>query len=495
MPKDVASTSSDGSCCGARSGRTTTEPRAVVDDRRGATRIAPEVPASRWRRRRSDRQLLRSSRSRSAAGYAVRTSSASYSTDAAGAATSRQRRPARWTTSSAEYNGRSSRVDHPRASDHGARPERRPSGPPRPAWRAGRPRGPGPGTRARHRRRSGRPAPGWRPAPLGGAGQRPARAAAGSIHASTIRCTPGVSAGTALVPAWASTPTTCDVGTRRPRTHRATKIWHPLRVTVGRRRRAWMSWSSGKDSAMALHVARTERELDVRRCSSPMNADADRVAMHAVRRELLDAQAARLGASAPRRRHPVAVPERRVRGRDDAAIATCRATTGVEQMVFGDLFLEDIRDYREDPLRRHRDHPGVPAVGATDRPLARDMLAAGVRAVLTCVDPRCCPPEFAGRAFDEALLAELPRRRRSVRRAGRVPHVRVGRARVRGRRSTSRSARSSSATGSCSATSAYGDGRPLRWSAPSEHGSAALEGAGMDVTRWTRTRRPSTTSR
>jgi len=168
-----------------------------------------------------------------------------------------------------------------------------------------------------------------------------------------------------------------------------------------------MSWSSGKDSAMALHAVRTQNDLDVTALLVTMNAEADRIAMHAVRRELLAAQAARLDLPV----HVVDIPSPCPNDVYEAAMTGALAVArdaGVERMVFGDLFLEDVRDYRETRLA----DTGITAVfplwgRPTDR-LARDMLGAGVRAVLTCIDPTVLDPELAGRAFDEALLAELP---------------------------------------------------------------------------------------
>lgn len=171
--------------------------------------------------------------------------------------------------------------------------------------------------------------------------------------------------------------------------------------------RAWMSWSTGKDSAFALHVVRAGEEIDVRALLVTVNADADRVAMHAVRRRLLEAQARRLGLPL----HVVEIPspcsndvyEERMA----AAVAMARETA-VELMVFGDLFLEDVRAYREDRLSGTGIAPVFPLWGRPTHLLARDMLTAGVQAVVTCVDPRVLSAEFIGRSFDESFLADLP---------------------------------------------------------------------------------------
>jgi uncharacterized protein (TIGR00290 family) len=168
-----------------------------------------------------------------------------------------------------------------------------------------------------------------------------------------------------------------------------------------------MSWSSGKDSAMALHVARTQLGLDVRSLLVTMNADADRIAMHAVRRELLGAQAQRLGLPVHVVEIPSPCPNEVYEAAMSSALAVAR-DADVGQMVFGDLFLEDVREYRETRLAGTGVTPVFPLWGSPTDRLARDMLGAGLRAVLTCVDPTVLPPEFVGRSFDERLLAELP---------------------------------------------------------------------------------------
>ena len=170
--------------------------------------------------------------------------------------------------------------------------------------------------------------------------------------------------------------------------------------------RAWMSWSSGKDSAFALHEARSSG-VDVTGLLVTMNASVDRVAMHAVRRELVDAQADALGLPV----HYVLLPwpcpnedyERLMTGAVDAALAD-----GATALVFGDLFLRDIRDYRERQLAGTGLQPLFPLWERPTAQLARDMLDSGIDAVLTCVDPKTLAADFAGRRFDAALLADLP---------------------------------------------------------------------------------------
>lgn len=158
---------------------------------------------------------------------------------------------------------------------------------------------------------------------------------------------------------------------------------------------------------MALHVARAELDVDVASLLVTMNAEADRIAMHAVRRELLQAQAQRLGLPV----HVVEIPSPCPNEVYEAAMTDALAVAhddGVDRMVFGDLFLEDVREYREARLAGTGVTPVFPLWGRPTDQLARDMLAAGIRAVLTCVDPRVLAAEFVGRTFDEHLLGDLP---------------------------------------------------------------------------------------
>lgn len=168
-----------------------------------------------------------------------------------------------------------------------------------------------------------------------------------------------------------------------------------------------MSWSSGKDSTFALHAAREELGLDVGALLCTVNAAADRVAMHAVRRDLLLAQGERLGLPV----HVVEIPSPCPNQVYEAAMVDAVGAArhdGAEQMIFGDLYLPDVRAYREQHLAGTGIDPVFPLWQRPTAALARDMIDAGVRAVLTCVDPTQLAPEFAGRTFDHALLADLP---------------------------------------------------------------------------------------
>jgi uncharacterized protein (TIGR00290 family) len=168
-----------------------------------------------------------------------------------------------------------------------------------------------------------------------------------------------------------------------------------------------MSWSSGKDSALALHVARTSGELDVVALLTTINETHARVAMHAVREALLEAQARAAGLPLVKVPIPSPCPNEVYEARIGEAMARARAD-GVMDVVFGDLFLEDIRAYREKQLGAVGMRAHFPLWGRPTAPLAREMIDLGMDAVLTCVDPRALPARFAGRRFDRALLAELP---------------------------------------------------------------------------------------
>jgi uncharacterized protein (TIGR00290 family) len=171
--------------------------------------------------------------------------------------------------------------------------------------------------------------------------------------------------------------------------------------------RTWVSWSSGKDSTLALAAAREDPSLDVVGLLTTVNEDADRVAMHAVRRGLLRAQADALGLQLHEVLIPSPCPNQTYAARMEEAVATAVAE-GVTRMVFGDLYLEDVRAYREEMLAPTPIAPVFPLWGRPTTELARELLGRGTRAVLTCVDPRQLDGSFAGRAYDADLLADLP---------------------------------------------------------------------------------------
>ncbi len=171
--------------------------------------------------------------------------------------------------------------------------------------------------------------------------------------------------------------------------------------------KALVAWSTGKDSAWALHEVRRAGALDVVGLLTTVTSEFERVSMHAVRERLLDLQAASLGLPCCKVRIPWPCPNERYETEMARALAEAR-TEGVTHVVFGDLFLADVRAYREARLAGSGIEPVFPLWGRDTSRLAREMLDGGLRATLTCVDPRALAPAFAGRAFDAGLLAELP---------------------------------------------------------------------------------------
>jgi uncharacterized protein (TIGR00290 family) len=171
--------------------------------------------------------------------------------------------------------------------------------------------------------------------------------------------------------------------------------------------RAWVSWSSGKDSTFALQLASRDPDITITGLLVTVNAEADRVAMHAVRRSLLELQADRLDLPLHIVEIPSPCPNEIYEARMEVAMGTA-ADQGVDAVVFGDLFLEDIRRYRELALDGSGIRPLFPLWGRPTDVLAREMIDSGVRAVLTCVDPSTLSPSFVGRAFDADLLDDFP---------------------------------------------------------------------------------------
>ena len=171
--------------------------------------------------------------------------------------------------------------------------------------------------------------------------------------------------------------------------------------------KALLCWSSGKDSAWTLHVLRQRREVDVVGLLTTINAAHARVAMHAVRVALLEAQAQAAGL--PLWQVPIPSPCSNQEYEAAMGEAVRKAlAAGITTMAFGDLFLEDVRRYRETQLAGTGLTPIFPIWGLPTDALARDMVQAGLKARLTCVDPKQLPASFAGREFDTALLNDLP---------------------------------------------------------------------------------------
>lgn len=167
-----------------------------------------------------------------------------------------------------------------------------------------------------------------------------------------------------------------------------------------------LAWSSGKDSAWALHVLRL-RNVEVAAILTTLNEAADRVAMHGVRRSLLEAQSEAVGIPVWKIPLPWPCTNEDYEGR--MAQACSRAVEeGFDTIAFGDLFLEEVRAYRERQLAGSGLAPLFPLWEIPTGQLARDMIGAGMRARLSCVDSKALHPAFAGREFDLRLLEDLP---------------------------------------------------------------------------------------
>jgi uncharacterized protein (TIGR00290 family) len=170
--------------------------------------------------------------------------------------------------------------------------------------------------------------------------------------------------------------------------------------------KAYVSWSSGKDSAFAFHRAQAQG-FEIAGVLTTLNEVYDRVAMHGVRHALLDRQLAALGVPAIKVLLPNPCPNTVYEARMEEACARMK-DEGIRQIVFGDLFLEDIRAYRIEKLASIGMEPVFPLWGLNTTLLAWQMIQEGLIAHLTCIDPRKMPKALAGRRFDESLLDELP---------------------------------------------------------------------------------------
>jgi uncharacterized protein (TIGR00290 family) len=173
------------------------------------------------------------------------------------------------------------------------------------------------------------------------------------------------------------------------------------------RPKALVSWSSGKDSAFALHCVRQGGEVEIAGLLTTVNSQFGRVAMHGVREALLDAQADALGL----RCWKVPIPWPCTNAIYEAEVSRVLREAqreGVTHLVFGDLFLADLRAWREARLSEIGIQGLFPLWMRDTSQLAREMLASGLEATLTCVDPKKLSPSFSGRSFDAGLLADLP---------------------------------------------------------------------------------------
>ncbi len=168
-----------------------------------------------------------------------------------------------------------------------------------------------------------------------------------------------------------------------------------------------MGWSGGKDCAMALYNLQQEAAVEIAALLTTLTEGYDRISMHGVRRELLEAQAEALGL----RLYPVFIPQQcsndDYAARMEAAMRAFQAE-GVMTCAFGDLFLEDVRTYREDNLAKIDMQAIFPLWGRETTALAREFIDLGFKTIVTCVDSKQLDPAFAGRTIDAAFLADLP---------------------------------------------------------------------------------------
>ena len=174
------------------------------------------------------------------------------------------------------------------------------------------------------------------------------------------------------------------------------------------KRKTLLSWSSGKDSAWALHRLRQDPEIEVVGLFCTVNQKFDRVAMHGVRRELLELQAERVNLPLDIIDIPYPCSNSEYEARMSAFIDQAKANK-IECCAFGDLYLEDVRQYRENNLKGTGISPLFPLWGLPTEELSREMIQSGLRAIVTCVDPKSMPEMFVGREFNASFLADIPK--------------------------------------------------------------------------------------
>ncbi len=172
-------------------------------------------------------------------------------------------------------------------------------------------------------------------------------------------------------------------------------------------KRILLSWSSGKDSAWALEILRRDPAIEVCGLLTTLNSEFDRVAMHGTRRSVLQAQAKAANLPLWIVHLPWPCPNEVY---EDRMSEVCRraVSEGIDAVAFGDLFLEDVRAYRENQLEGTGLEPLFPLWQIPTGELAQQMIAGGLRARIACVDKKQIGAEFAGREFDDALLRDLP---------------------------------------------------------------------------------------
>ncbi|MCK4870542.1 MAG: diphthine--ammonia ligase [Gammaproteobacteria bacterium] len=168
-----------------------------------------------------------------------------------------------------------------------------------------------------------------------------------------------------------------------------------------------ISWSSGKDSAFALYKLLQSDNYEVVGLLTVVTQDYERVSMHGVREELLELQAKNLSLPLHKINIPKNCSNEAYRTRMAQTIATLEADN-ISHIAFGDIFLQDVRAYREEQLRQTNITPLFPLWGQDSKQLSTEIIAAGFKAVLTCVDTTKIPAEFIGHEYDHNLIRKLP---------------------------------------------------------------------------------------
>lgn len=178
-------------------------------------------------------------------------------------------------------------------------------------------------------------------------------------------------------------------------------------MEISEKPRAAMSWSSGKDSSLALHLALMSGKYSITTLLTTVNADHDRVSMHGVREELLRSQAVSCGLPLLKVEIPMNSTNEIYENAMQKAIDEIREK-GIKYIIFGDIFLEDVRNYRIRMLEGTGIIPVFPLWGNDTGELARQIIGSGIRARVTCLDPNKLDRKFGGSEFDSSFLRELP---------------------------------------------------------------------------------------
>jgi uncharacterized protein (TIGR00290 family) len=173
------------------------------------------------------------------------------------------------------------------------------------------------------------------------------------------------------------------------------------------RRKTLLSWSSGKDSAWALYMLRQDPDVDVVALICTVNKEFDRVAMHGVKVELVREQAKNAGLPLWTVQIPYPCSNEEYDGAMTSLIDEAK-TDSIEYLAFGDLFLEEVRRYREERLKDTGITPLFPLWGMSTKQLSKKMINGGLKAVITCIDPKRLSREFVGREYNECFLDDLP---------------------------------------------------------------------------------------